>query len=60
MRRNRVVMTWMKVFWLGVDVNFVFVCGMVSDVFDVRWMFMNMVSEVYVNYFDFLEWVGSS
>ena len=60
MRRNRVAMTWMKALRSGVDANLALVCGMASDAFDARRMPMNTASEVYVNYPDPPEWVGSS
>jgi len=60
MRRNRVALTWMKALRLGVDANLALVCGMASDAFDARRMPVNTASEVYVNYPDPPEWVGSS
>jgi tRNA G46 methylase TrmB len=60
MRRNRVALTWMKALRLGVHANLALICGMASDALDKSRMPANTASEVYVNYPDPPEWVGSS
>ena len=60
MRRNRVLLTWMKALRLGVEKNLRLVCGMAHDALDVRRAPPGSATEVYVNYPDPPEWVGSS
>ena len=60
MRRNRVALTWMKSLRLGVEGNVRLVCGMAHDALSARVTPPASVSELYVNYPDPPEWVGSS
>tara|TARA_B100000003_G_scaffold101001_1_gene90486 strand:- start:12632 stop:14476 length:1845 start_codon:yes stop_codon:yes gene_type:complete len=60
MRRNRVALTWMKSLRLGVEGNVHLVCGMAHDALSARVTPPASVSELYVNYPDPPEWVGSS
>lgn len=59
MRRNRVALTWMKALRSGVERNLSLMCGMAHDALS-RQIPNASVSEVYVNYPDPPEWVGSS
>jgi len=60
MRRNRVALTWMKSLRLGVEGNVRLVCGMAHDALSARVTPPASISELYVNYPDPPEWVGSS
>ena len=59
MRRNRVALTWMKALRLNVSANVTMMCGMAHDVLQSE-IPDKAVQEVYVNYPDPPEWVGSS
>uniref|UniRef100_A0A7S0KJR5 tRNA (guanine(46)-N(7))-methyltransferase n=2 Tax=Ostreococcus mediterraneus TaxID=1486918 RepID=A0A7S0KJR5_9CHLO len=59
MRRNRVALTWMKALRLNVSTNITMMCGMAHNVLR-REIPDESVQEVYVNYPDPPEWVGSS
>jgi len=59
MRRNRVALTWMKALRLNVSANITMMCGMAHNVLR-REIPDESVHEVYVNYPDPPEWVGSS
>ena len=60
MRRNRIALTWMKALRLGVEKNVRLVCGMAHDALDSARAPAGSATEVYVNYPDPPEWVGSS
>lgn len=59
MRRNRVALTWMKALRLNLSSNVTMMCGMAHDALRFE-MPDSSVREVYVNYPDPPEWVGSS